>query len=124
MVQDISVRKKAEKNLKKSQEYLRILMENTSDYILISDKDAYPIIFNSAYAKFMKDNLGIDMQPGVKPHEFLPDKEGVAFWDNLHKRVLGGEKFKIEYPLEVNDKETRYFEFSFLSRYRSTQILD
>lgn len=109
---DINERKKSVKDLKESREYLRTLMENTSDYIMIYDKDGYPIIFNSAYANIMKDVFGIDMRPGLKSHKLLPDKKEVAFWDDLHERVLKGEKIQTEYSYTFNNNK-RYFEFSF-----------
>ena len=111
--EDVTEQKKAEEGLKQSQEYLRTLMENTSEYIMISDKDGFPIIYNSAYAKAVKEAFGIDMRPGLKPHKLLSDKKAITLWDNLHKRILSGEKFKKVYSPELSDKEIKHLEISF-----------
>ncbi|MCP4130024.1 MAG: response regulator [bacterium] len=76
---------------------LTALIENTDEYILISDQEGKPVMFNSAYAGVMKEALGIEMKPGIIPHKLLPDEEVRAWWDSLHQRVLSGEKFSVEY---------------------------
>ncbi len=111
--QEITERKKTEKDLKESREYLKNLMENTSDYIMISDKNGCPEIFNSAYANVMKNVFGIEMRPGMKSHALLPDKKEASFWDDIHERVLNGEKIQTEYAYWLSNKKTRHFEFSF-----------
>ena len=112
--------KHAEEDLPESEEkyhtsyaHLTALLENTDDYILISDRKGLPVMFNSAYARSMKDALGIDMKPGLQPHKLLPDKDAVAFWDNLHRRVLSGETFREEYSYEFNKGDVRHFEISY-----------
>ena len=99
--------------LKKSEATLNTLMENTSDYILISDKQGFPVAFNTAYAKIMKEALGIEMKAGIKPHKLLKDNAAVAFWENLHRRVLGGEKFRVEYTHRFSEEDERHLEISF-----------
>ncbi|MBN2443306.1 MAG: PAS domain S-box protein [Spirochaetales bacterium] len=91
---------------------LRAMIENTDDYIMIADKNGFPAMFNENYKKIIETILGIEMKPGIKPHKQLEDKESVAFWDNLHKRVFTGEKFMIEFNIEVKGV-MRYFEFRF-----------
>ncbi len=110
---NISGRKQVEEALRESDANLKALMENTSDYILISDKDGFPVVFNSAYASIMQEAFGMDMKPGIKPHKLLQDEEAVAFWDALHNRVLNGEKFRIEYTHKFNEANKRHFELSF-----------
>jgi len=113
IVRDISEQKRAEDALRKSKANLLALLENTSDYILLSDSNGFPVMFNSAYARIMKEALGVDMKPGLKPHKLLPDKEAMVFWDDLHRRVLSGEKFRVEYTHEFGEKDVRHLEMSF-----------
>jgi PAS domain S-box-containing protein len=111
--QDVTEQKKVQEELEQSQEYLKAIMKNTSDYIVIRDKDGFPVLFNSSAEKIAKKALGIDMHAGIKPHKFLADKKEVNLWDNLHKRVLNGEEFKIEYSYPVTDEDLRHFEIFF-----------
>jgi len=103
----------SEENLWRSHLNLKSLLENTDDYILISDDKGSPILFNSSYARIIKEVLGIQMKPGLKPHKLLPDKDKVDFWDELHRRALTGEKFKTEYSQEFPNGDIRHFEISF-----------
>jgi PAS domain S-box-containing protein len=110
---EIAELKKIEASLQDSHANLQALLENTSDYILISDMHGSPTIFNTAYAEIMKEALGIEMKPGIKPHQLIKDKEAVAFWDGLHNRVLSGEKFRVEYAHRFSEENERHLEVSF-----------
>jgi len=105
--------KQAEEALRLSHANLSALLENTSDYILLSDRDGLLLMFNSAYAGIIKEAFDVDMKPGLNPHKLLPDKESVAFWDASHRRVLSGEKFRAEYKHKFDDENVRDFEVSF-----------
>ena len=96
-----------------SAERLSLLMENSSDYIMIADGKGMPILFNKAYADIMKRILNIDMKPGIQPHKLTNDPRMIAFWDNIHKRVLSGEHFSEEFNIEVPGAGERHFVFSF-----------
>ncbi len=117
---NITEQKQSEAGLRKSEEkyhtshqHLTALMENTDDYILISDRKGLPVMFNSTYSRIMREALGVDIKPGLQPHKLLPDKDAVAWWDNLHRRVLSGEKFREEYRHEFNKGDVRHFEISY-----------
>ncbi len=99
-----------EAELRRVNAKLHALLENTDDYVLFSDRTGSPLFFNSAYAAVMKALLGIEMKPGLKPHELLPDERARAAWDDYHARVLGGEKFTVEYEHPMEDGTVRYFE--------------
>jgi PAS domain S-box-containing protein len=92
--------------------YYDALLKYSADPILVCDKKGLPVLFNEAYKKVMKKTLGITMKAGLQPHKLLPDKKEVAWWDNIHKRVLGGESFTINYSIPVSGVE-RTFEFSY-----------
>ena len=111
--QDVTERKKAQEELEQSQEYLKAIMKNTSDYIVIRDKDGFPVLFNSSSEKIAKKAMGIELEPSVKPHKLLTDKKEVAFWDHLHEKALNGEEFKIEYSYPISDNDLRHFEIYF-----------
>lgn len=96
-----------------SAERLSLLMENSSDYIMIADGDGKPVLFNRAYADIMKKTINLDMKPGIKPHTLTNDPQLIAFWDDLHRRVLGGEQFSEEFAYEIPGSGIRHFVFSF-----------
>ncbi len=91
----------AEEALRELNANLQALIENTDDFILLSDRQARPVVFNSAYARVMKQLLDLDMRPGIKPHTLLTDPEEIAFWEDCHRRVLAGERFSVEYKVPV-----------------------
>ena len=88
------------------------LLYSSDDCIMIADDRGAPQFFNVAYARIMKEAFGLEMKAGIQSHKRLSDPRIVAFWDFLHQRVLGGEKFRIVYHLELSGGK-RYFEFSF-----------
>ncbi|MFH1059015.1 MAG: PAS domain S-box protein [Pseudomonadota bacterium] len=119
-IHDITALKQAEQALRQSeQEYrqsharLQALMENTSDFMVISDKDGRSEHFNTAYAQIMREALGLQMRPGLKPHTLLPSAEDRDYWEHLHRRVLSGEKFRADFSLDIAGQGRRYFDASF-----------
>ena len=111
--QDITEQRKARKELVQSQEYLKAIMRNTSDFIVIRNKDGFPVLFNTSAEKITKKAMGIDLNSDIMPHKLLSDKKEVAFWDDLHEKALNGEGFKIEYSYPVSDDDLRHFEIYF-----------
>jgi PAS domain S-box-containing protein len=99
--------------LREANTLLTSLLENTDDLILFCNARGEPMFFNSAYARIMQELLGFEMCPGVKPHERLEDEQARAWWEGLHRRVLGGEKFSVEYEYRMSDGQVRHFEISF-----------
>jgi len=110
---DFTAQKHAGDLLEASQANLEAILENTDDYILLSDREGYPVYFNSAYARIMKEVLGIDVKPGVKPHSFLPDDAARQVWDGYHRRVLSGERFSIEYSIRDATGKDRHLEVAY-----------
>jgi PAS domain S-box-containing protein len=101
-----------EQQLKAVNANLTAMLENTDDFIMIADKEGYPIVFNTAYANIMRSVLGIEMKPGIKPHTLLKNKKEREVWDEFHRRVLSGEKFQVGYELKIADI-SKYLEISF-----------
>ena len=101
---------------------MRSLMENSTDFILISDREAKPIYFNKAYAEIMGTALGIEMVPGLAPHKLLSDPEAIQWWNDLHARVLSGETFSIEYAHHFKDDDVRYFEFNYTPIWKNGEV--
>ena len=79
------------------------LLEAMESFVMIADEQGRPVVFNRAYANVIKAGLGVEPQIGVRPHDQLPDPERRAFWDGLHKRVLGGERFVEQHEYHFPD---------------------
>ncbi len=123
MIMNLLERKKAEDKLKSTYINLHALIENTDEFILISDKNAEPILWNSSYAKVMKAAFGIEMKQGLKPHKLLKDKKIVDWWDKLHKRVLNGEKFSVDYTHEFEESNIQHFEISYFPIKENNKVI-
>lgn len=107
--------------LQRAKESLAALLEHTTDFFLVCDAKGSPVLFNEAYRRVMKA-AGIEMRVGLRPHTLLPDPEEVAWWEGLHRRVLGGEAFRVEYSREF-DGETHHFEFAFNPILRNGEVV-
>ena len=111
------------RELEEKEGHFSALLENTEDGILISDSKSIPQIYNSAYANAMNVLLGIDMKPGIQPHKLLDNYTEREYWDELHKRVLRGERFRTEYSFKLENGDVRYYEISFVPIYRENKIV-
>lgn len=123
IVTDITIIKASDETLRILNANLMALIENTDDYILFSDREGKPVFFNSNYAKMMKMALGIEMKPGLKPHELLDDEESRREWDEMHRRVLSGEKFSSEYSHKMPNGDVFHFEHFFNPVYKDGAII-
>ena len=122
-IRDITEKKKMEEKLLSSNANLKSMIENTDDYLLISDEKGYPIIFNKPYARIMKETLGIEMKPGIKPHKLLKNRKDRAWWENLHRRVLSGEKFRVDYTINLGKDNIRHLEVSFNPIFKDDKVV-
>lgn len=96
--------------LKQTKKYYDILMENTEDYFLISDKNGIPLAFNRSYKNRTEELLGIEMKPGIQAYELSGDPEIINYWKSLQERALNGENFVAEFSDDINKA---YFETLF-----------
>jgi PAS domain S-box-containing protein len=113
LAEDITERKRVETELQSTNANLLALIESTNDATLISDRYALPVLWNKTYARIIKEALGIDMRKGLQPHTLLKDEKAVAWWDDLHRRVLSGESFREEYAHDFGKDDIRHFEISY-----------
>jgi two-component system cell cycle sensor histidine kinase/response regulator CckA len=119
---DITLLKKAKKDLLHTNANLQAMIDNTDDFIMIADRNGFPMMYNDNYRLIFKQVLGVELKPGVKPHSLLGNPEMNAYWDSLHKRVLNGEKFSIEFKWPINGSE-RQFEFTFYPIYQDNVVV-
>ena len=106
----------------RDQASLTALVENTEDAIYFADEHGRAVAWNRSYADAIRALLGIEMRPGVRPHDFLNDAQLRQLWDGLHERVLSGERFVEVYSHETADGEVLHFEHFFNPVFAGDQV--
>ncbi|MBN2103602.1 PAS domain S-box protein [bacterium] len=110
---DVTQRRQVEQNLRHANIQMKAILENTDESIMIADKAGMPVMYNEAYIQIIREIMGIEMQPGLKPHRKVTDAKTRKCWDEWHKRVLAGEKFNVEFACPEKQGEMRYFDIHF-----------
>ena len=90
------------KTIQTPKQQLKLILENTNDFIMIADAKGVPFIFNEAYANIMNALLGIEMAPAFNPTSCSTTSR-CCLLDALHGRVLGGESFSAEFTLQSRE---------------------
>jgi two-component system, cell cycle sensor histidine kinase and response regulator CckA len=89
------------------------MLETVKAFVLFSDEQGRPVFYNQAYARIMKELLGIDMKPGLKPHMLLESAEQREVWEQCHRRALSGETFGFEYEHRKSEDEQYWFKVNY-----------
>src|SRR5205814_231587 len=97
---DMNERKRAETKLRSSEANLAALVENTTDAIWSVDTEHRLVTFNSEAARDIHKIGGKDLAIGLRPDDLLP-LEAAAYWNALYARALAGERFSLEYELDL-----------------------
>jgi PAS domain S-box-containing protein len=98
-VNNITQRRSYEEIIRSVNANLSAVIENTSDRIISLDRSYRYILFNSAHAKGVKDNFGIDIRLGDNFVDMLPE----YLQDSARKdinRALEGHQFVAEIDLK------------------------
>ncbi len=103
---EISVREKAEKNLRESEQRFRVMADSAPVLIWMSGKDKLCTYFNKGWLKFtgrkLEDELGNGWAKGVHPNDF--DRCLKVYINAFDKR----EDFEMEYRLKTANGEFRW----------------
>jgi two-component system sensor histidine kinase/response regulator len=107
MVEDITERKRLEKELSEAKENISALINNIEDSIWSIDKNYRLISFNVTFSKSFEEMFGIVVKPGDIVTDLVPEDwkdEEVELYD----RALGGERFAVERAYEFPEGEQNY----------------
>lgn len=109
LITDISQQVEAEHKKEKIQKQLTSIIENTDDLILFSDKEGRAIIFNRAYAQFIKKFFNKTVEKGFQFDKIL-HREQQEKWHKAIAKVLDRQKIKKTCIFTCNKGKKHYYE--------------
>ena len=121
--EDISVRKNTEENLKISELRLNSIIESTSDYIALFDREHQLLKWNSSYEKAVLEVRDVVSKEGINILEVLPEEESRTFWKPLFDRAYSGEFVKDRLKLDVDEENVLYMDFRLYPVYQNNKII-
>lgn len=106
-IQNITERKKAEENIKKSEEQFRLISENVADMICVLDLDGKRIYNSPSYKSILgysQSLVGTDSFQEIHPD----DREKIR--SIFYETVKTGNSYRVEYRLMLQDESIRFVE--------------
>ncbi len=112
VLNDITIRKKMERELKKQHANLLAILENTKDIVCLRDRDHKLLFFNTAFSQIAEKIFDKHAYIGMNTLELL-EKERYQKWKQIVDSVLSGSPYKEEFSWTFSGGETRYYEIAF-----------
>ena len=106
---DITSEKNKEEQLKKSEEYTRIILNNTQNTFYLIDSDYRILAYNRKAEADAKYILGYELHEGFDARKLLPQDAGKLFEANF-KKALEGERTEIKFETNIVQNYTRWFQ--------------
>ena len=111
-IEDITVNKMAEEELRRQQTNVTAIIENTKNRIWSIDKQYRLIVANSEFYKRNREERKKSYFPGDSLLDLSLTTGTANKWKEYYDRALNGERFQIEASTEFSHKE-RIYEYSF-----------
>ncbi len=108
--EDITERRETERRLEISEANLHSLIEGTDDIIVSRDREQRVLVFNEAFASFVRKAFGVAAAAGLRTTDFLSAADR-ARWDGIHAQVLSGKEVHEEFSWLI-DGSTRLYELA------------
>jgi PAS domain S-box-containing protein len=102
----------AHKDVIKSKANIEAIIENTDNSIWSIDAEYNLTFVNQRFKKVFKEAFGHELQIGEKVINKLPE-EIQPLWLGFYKRVLNGERFEEEGPVQISENKVIYTRTSF-----------
>ncbi len=96
IMEDVTIQKRAEDALLKSQANMQALIENSEAAIWSVDCDCNLIIGNSIFGKMAQAVLGRPIQPGDSVLDLPLHRPDQSTWKDLYRRTQAGETLRVE----------------------------
>ena len=105
-------RRQAEEQLRQGEANLSALIENTQDFIWSVDGSYSVITINTNFQRRFREAFGVEVVPGTKIVETLPEPQRSA-WHGYYDRALQGEQFIVAEQYDLPDFAISDIEVSF-----------
>jgi len=112
--QDITERKTAEENLKKSEANLRTIFENTDTAYVLFNTDLYIVSFNALAQKYSQEQNNQTLEVNRSITDYF-SAERWPFIKNTLDKVAKGENAKYELSFTERDGSVKWFDVRWLN---------
>ncbi|MCF8277647.1 MAG: PAS domain S-box protein [Flavobacteriales bacterium] len=101
---DITDKKKAEKDVKRSEENLRAVFDSSSQTFYLVDRKLNVLAFNQAAFAIIKEQFGIELKVGMSVLD-ITSKENLVQFRIETERAFSGRKVQVEKHFNINGKD-------------------
>ena len=123
LVEDITKTKEIEDNLKISEIRLNSIVESTTDYIALFDKNFSLLKWNNSYKRLLKDNKGLDIHTGYNLLQHYPDEVKRDNWEKLMRRAYQGEHVQVFLELNLINNETQHVDLNLYPVFEGDEVI-
>lgn len=109
-IRDVTNQKLSQDQLQNSEANLNAILNNTDALIYSLDTDFKYITCNHAHKSMMKEQYGINVEPGYDIRESLNrfDPGSILEWKQINERAFGGEVLKFEKEIPLNGSSSHF----------------
>lgn len=98
--QDLSAEREAMRRVESAHNALTAVVESTTDLIWAVDPETLLFTwYNEAAAAYTRDELGVEVGPGMNVAQVTGDPDRGRFFDEAYRRALAGERVCFEYAM-------------------------
>lgn len=101
---DITDKKKAEQDVKSSEENLRAVFNSSSQTFYLLDRKLNVLAFNQAASDIIREQFGTELTVGTNVADITPNENFLQFKVET-ERAFSGRKVQVEKHFFINDKE-------------------
>ncbi|UZR99909.1 PAS domain S-box protein [Chondrinema litorale] len=123
LIEDITETKRVEDNLKISEIRLNSIIESTTDYIALFDRNFSLLKWNNSYERLLKDNKGLSIYTGLNLLKNYPNEIKRDNWEKLMRRAYQGEHVQVFLELNLINNETQHIDLNLYPVYEGDEVI-